>query len=110
VSLNAGAIWQTYALGRWIFEGITGPCLRFGEECKAVVAYSDDDVIVNGSIPNADVGIDIVGPNAHVHLSPGVAVSGALGDVRFNGTIMTHADITANGPYVDLDGNRVSHG
>jgi hypothetical protein len=103
VLLVNGAVMPTYTSYQLSFENIVGPCIRVGSRCVLDCESGNDAVIQNGPAGgNADVGIEVNGPNACVNLGPNVSVSGALGDVHIlEDEVVSYATIAADGPLVD---------
>jgi len=73
--------------------------------CVAVGPQGNLDLSLNGGAGtgyldgggNADVGIDLVGPGALASINLGTNVSGAGGDLRIGGSVVTYASIPSTG-------------
>ena len=93
------------------FENVAGDCIQLsGQNCKIGTEYGYNSVFTNGPAGgNLGYGIVFNGQQEWARLRPGTDVSGALGEVKFGGVVMTHAEIVSDGPFADNDGNWVRH-
>jgi hypothetical protein len=90
---------------------MTGACIQLnGYASKIGTEYGYQVKFVNGPAGgNLDVGITYSGQRGWARLRPETTVSGALGDIRFAGTIYSHAQMQSLGPLVDPMGNYCRH-
>ena len=88
-----------------IIAGSSGPAVRL-KGYSEMVMTANYGLIDGGG--NADVGIQMDGPHSHADLNSGTDLTGAAGDVRMAGVVVSYADIAASGPYSDSAFNHVS--
>jgi hypothetical protein len=86
------------------FSDCTGPCVQVLDQSS--ISWANATEVLDGG-GNLDVGIEIDGSVATVTLNSGVAVTGANGDVRIAGQVVSYAEITSRGPITDGSLNSV---
>lgn len=75
------------------FENNTGPCVLVRKNAIIDHELSTDGFCDAGG--NLDVGIEVEGPGAHLTLASSNDVSGAAGDLRVDGVLVTYAEVEA---------------
>jgi hypothetical protein len=78
-----------------VCEGLSGPCLYLGNASKWFNG-SGDLGMQNGTIPNTDVGVQLVGHHNEFIFNASFNANGSVGDIKEDdGTLITFASVTS---------------
>ena len=105
LTMSGGAAFIRFDYENLYFSGNAGPCVRVQDGATLIFSDGVSHGWFNGS-GNTDVGIDIAGASTISRIDSGTTITGSVGDVRMQGTIVSYSSILSSGPYTD-DSNNV---